>query len=221
MTTQFLKAAVPEPFIVLGLRLRPLSIGHLVLMQWSGLSFMREDNSKPNLDDLIIGCLICSMRFRQYQEFLQSPDIASVLTRLGRRALFEPKRGWSRLAFWRKAKPALRVQERFELFDKYLADGMDIPQFELPNSAAQSMIIGSPWLQCLRIMLMTKFHMPAEETWDYPYRQAVWDVCTARESDGALSIIGENSSPEHDAAVAAMEELNDEIRKALGMEVRN
>jgi hypothetical protein len=141
---------------------------------------------------------MCSHTFRGYQEFLRRPDIDKVLRKLG------------------KVLDLATVTEKFKLFDDYLSQGTECPEVEIPDSAASSMVRGTPWLQCLRVVLMTQFHVSSEDVWDYPYRQAVWDSCSFREGEGRLQIIGEDNSAERQDRVDMLLAANEEIRKAMG-----
>jgi len=196
MTSEpYLKAIIPTPFRVLDMELLPLSIGHLAWFEYLGLAYMTD---KPvGLTDLENACIVCSHTFTGYRQLLQSKTIARELRRMG------------------KVLDLGTVPDKMKLFNEYLDQGTEWPEFEVRDHGASTMVIGAPWLQCLRTMLMTKFHVPSAEVWDYPYRLALWDCLSYRESEGRLQIITEDASAEHMDRVAAMQAANEEIRQYM------
>ncbi len=196
---EYLSACIPEPFTVLGMKLRPLSIGHILLMQWQGLSYVSERPEPPTMDDLISGCLICSMGFREYKEFLERQDLREELTRLGRVFSFD------------------ELPEKYALFRAYLDQGTESPEVEIPDSIASGVLLGTPWLQSLRICLMSKLHVSNEETFDYPYRMALWDCFSVRESEGRLVInTGQMDTAAMQEKIEVMQALNLAFLERLG-----
>jgi len=187
---EYLNAVVPKPHTALGMRLRPLSIGHILLMQWQGLSYVQEKPGRATMDDLISACLICSMRFSEYQEFLRRDDLEDELKRRGRGFQIGD----------------LGMKHR--IFDEYLTEGTESPEVEIPDEVSSSLLSGSPWLQCLRVCLMAKLHVASAETFDYPYRLALWDCFGLRESEGKLHIVGSDESDEQADTISALRELN-------------
>lgn len=77
-------ALLPDPDYCCGLALRPLSIGHMLLMRRLGLSFFFEDR-EDQLQDLLTGVLICSGTFSEFVPALYRPEGLSVVCGLQRR----------------------------------------------------------------------------------------------------------------------------------------
>lgn len=77
-------ALLPDPDRCCGLALRPLSIGHLVLMRRLNLSFFYESR-EDHLQDLLAGVLICSGAFSEFVPALYRPEGLSVVCGLQRR----------------------------------------------------------------------------------------------------------------------------------------
>lgn len=77
-------ALLPDPDRCCGLVLRPLSIGHLVLMRRLNLSFFYESR-EDHLKDLLAGVLICSGTFSEFVPALYRPDKLNVVCGLQRR----------------------------------------------------------------------------------------------------------------------------------------
>jgi hypothetical protein len=197
---EYLSTCIPRPYTVLGMKLRPLSIGHILLMQWQGLSYVQKAEKKPaTMDDLISGSLICSMRFREYQKFLQREDLADVLKEKGR--VFDLG----------------TLPEKQKLFTAYLNEGTDSPEVEIPDRVTRSVLLGTPWLQSLRLCLMTNLHVTSEDAFDYPYRLALWDCFSLRESEGRLVInSGQTDTAEMQEKIETLQALNLAFAEMLG-----
>jgi hypothetical protein len=69
--TAFLKAAVPDPARILGVRLKPFSVGHNILLQREGCALV--DGRPGQFSDLILGVSICSRTFEEAVAFLSNP----------------------------------------------------------------------------------------------------------------------------------------------------
>jgi len=54
-------AAFPEPWQVLGLRLRPFSLGHYLKLRRLGCAFVADDTQRATIGDLLLGVIVCSM----------------------------------------------------------------------------------------------------------------------------------------------------------------
>jgi len=188
---EYLQSVIPTPYTILGRRLRPLSIGHILLMQFQELAYVSEEEIKATMDDLIAGVLICSMRFREYQEFLQLEDLGHELKRAG------------------QALDLTELPEKFRLFAEYLDQGTESPEIEIPETVQNNILLGTPWLQSLRICLMAKLHVGPEETFDYPYRQALWDCFSLREAEGKLTInSGQADTPDMLETIETLQKMN-------------
>ena len=103
----YYQAAVPDGWQILGVKLRPLSLGHLILLKRYGSAFVV--GGIPTEADLVLSVLICS---RTYEEALE-------LVESGR---FKQEA--------KKLEKALRVcgdvQARCEWFNDYINEGLNI-----------------------------------------------------------------------------------------------
>src|SRR6185369_977441 len=85
MSATYFRQAVPEPFRVLGLSLKPLSVGRYRLLHRFDCAFVAEGEASATGADLIIGVLICSMRCEDFLRFANSGEFAREVRRWGRR----------------------------------------------------------------------------------------------------------------------------------------
>src|SRR5438876_959627 len=94
MNAAYFQAAIPEPFTILGLRLKPLSLGRYRLLKRFGCAFVAEEETGANIEDLIIGVLVCSMRCDEFIEWAHSKHFAKDIKRWGKRVSRVGVIGW-------------------------------------------------------------------------------------------------------------------------------
>lgn len=188
MSPEYLKSIIQTPYRILGLNLLPLSIGHIALLE-----FMGVDDQKLTAEMIINGCLICSMRFREFLDFVSSPDRDKRLRKMGKTFRFET------------------INDKAKLFLEYLHEGLETPEVEMPNSMADGLIVGSPWIQIVRVRLMAKLGISSESVWDYPYRLALWDCFSLAESEGRLSILTGELLQERDKKYDTLSAMNAQL----------
>ncbi|MDD5351531.1 MAG: hypothetical protein PHQ12_15065 [Chthoniobacteraceae bacterium] len=195
-------AAIPDPYRILGLRLRPFSLGHWLLMQRFSCSFATQPNT-PTLhhsttpsaaasrDDCLLGILICSMRHADFLAFIEQKDCFKQITKWGKKVGFID------------LKPAA------ELFAKYLAESLSEPDYvELKPGSGE---VAGDWAQNLKITLMTRLGYAEAEALDMPLSKALADYFKLAEADGILRLLTPADRAEaaaNSAAFAALDQLS-------------
>ncbi len=166
-------AAIPEPFQILGLRLKPFSLGHYLLMERFQVAFVAAEARVPTIHDLILGVLICSMEYQEFLEFLSSPTFAEELQQWGVKCgLFD----WT-------AKANLLAQ--------YIAAGSKQPVVIYENEGAPS---GAHWAQTIKLALTGNLGYTAHEALNLPLSQALNDFYKHAENLGILTIADETTA---------------------------
>lgn len=198
MTQEFLSAANPQPVGIYHFELRPLSLGHITHFRYFKNAFAEE--REPGINDLVMGVLTCAHSYRGFREFLQRGDLPKLLKKYG------------------KAFKVEEFPEKLKLFKAYLAEGTVSPEIEVPSQNRSNIIPGAPWIQRLRVFLMSRLHVHHEEVWDYPYAQAVWDYYTWLEQEQMIHIVGEANQQQEDVAeelVAMNKKLAEDVAKGV------
>jgi hypothetical protein len=114
----FSRAAIPEPYRILGKKILPFKLGHEILFQRFDIAYSVENPSEPGFSDLVMGVLICSSKPEQFIESMKS-------------RLF-PLKMW----LWGKICGRFDMFEKFRLFTDYMNEGRDIPQL-WPNGEGE------------------------------------------------------------------------------------
>ena len=167
--------ALPEPHTILGVRLRPLSVGHLLYLSRFGISDV-DDAGK-----LITALLVCSRRVEDIQPALEDPLLDLKLNVWLWRA---SNKRW--LTLWRRG--GIDWREKYARWDAYYAAHTRIPTTATRREGAgfQSNV---PFLQHLKVTLQSKLNYSPSEALDCPFSVAVLDYYTLHEIEGAIEIL--------------------------------
>jgi hypothetical protein len=163
----YASAAIPDPYQILGLRLRPFSLGHYLLLQRFECGFVQDKPFPISRQDLIAGVLICSMRHSEFLEFLQQKNFLRQVRRWGKRVGF------------------FDLAEKTTFFEAYLRASLSEPDYiELQPGGS-----GGEWSQNLKITLMTKLGYSEAEAIDMPLSKALADYYKLAESEGLIRLL--------------------------------
>lgn len=166
MTAAYSIAAIPEPFQILGLGLKPLSLGRFILMERFDVAFVSDYSKDPELADLVLGVLICSQTHESFLKLIESNGLEKAVTDWGSKAsLFD---------FAEKAK----------LFYEYLEVGLKQPVVFFKNDAEPS---GAHWAQVLKLVLMEAGYTESQAL-NMALTKAFADFYKNAETKGALTI---------------------------------
>lgn len=178
-----LKAAVPDPVTCLGIRLRPLSLGSLLLLFRFENKFASADPSAAvllPLGDLLQGVIVCSLPWDEAQAALASPDLRQDLAKWHRKLCGYP---------WQRSKRKgyhKRVNAAKILFANYIAEGSKYPCSKAECQPAKE--IGSPWPMLTLTCLMDDLNMDFQRAINIPLAFARWMVASNGERKGLLEI---------------------------------
>lgn len=176
-------AAIPEPYRILGLRLRPFSLGHYLHLQRFGCAFI-DPAAKPNRNDLTFGVLICSMRFAEFLDFVEQKDFLRQIKKWGRRI------GW------------FDFSEKARLFASYLQASLKEPDYIEINPGND----GGDWVQNLQTTLITRCGYSAQTVLDEPLSKCLADYYKLAESEGLVRLLTEEDLAAAEANATALAE---------------
>lgn len=164
----FLASLAPEPYRVLGVLLKPLSYGHMILLNRCGLDPVGDEKG------LALAVQICSRDYKEAFRFVNS-----VFTPLGQQDL-------ERFAF--------KVAE-FDLTVAYNAwleytDGHSSRPEYCPQDGEES-DRGAPFLAQLRGWLISHCNYSPDTIMDAPFGQCLWDFGTSIEERNGWGIVGD------------------------------
>jgi hypothetical protein len=179
-------AAVSGQAQILGLRLRPLSLGHIILLKGCDCAFVADGERPATIEDLILGLVICSQTYEDASDFLEALD--------------DPPPWWSRLnrsqrvlrKWGNRVRSAVRrdkefsIYERFAMFQRHIASGSSMPRFWiLKESSEQS---SAPWYQNVKLALMSQLGYSETQALNMPLQVAFQDYFRHAEASGTIRL---------------------------------
>ena len=189
------EAALPKPYRVLGLRLRPFSLGHYMILRRHGCAFVADDKSDATRDDLVFACLVCSMTFDEFDAWIQQGRVRWI-ERL--RSLLSFSATEIKVAFlgsqaqldvvrWgRKVGSLWSFKPKAELFMRYLADNAEMPKYWIEKEGPGG---GAHWAQTALNVLTGELHLTRKEALEMPLREALLHCCAHGEAMGTLRLM--------------------------------
>ena len=181
----FVNAAIPEPFQILGLRLKPFTLGHYITLKRFGCAFVSDEKTEAEKGDLLLGCLVCSMNNREFLEFLEAEDHEA------------------KVVEWGEKCGAFNFAEKCQLFADYLAASFHEPSFSVIGD--QQGDTSGDWSQNLKLAMMLKLNASEEAVLNTPLSSLMSDYFRLAEMDGLIRIESEGDAAAADANAKILE----------------
>jgi hypothetical protein len=171
MEAAYFKAAIPEPYRILGLRLKPLSLGRYRLLRRFGCAFVAEEKKQPLIGDLVLGVLVCSMSCLEFTRFMEAPDFVEQIEQ------------------WGNKIGEFNVPEKFKLFADYIQIGSESPMYWNASEGGQG--IAANWSQSVEVVLRGQLGWSSKEINEEPLTKALSDYYTWAASQGLIQLMTE------------------------------
>jgi hypothetical protein len=182
--TEYLGAALPETFQILGRTLQPFSLGHAMLLRRHSLLPPRAAN------DLFLAVWLCAQPFELALSGLRDPALRRDLPA------------------WRRLAGKFDLAQRLKLFADYIAAGSRCPPYAVLSDRVARRTPGAPPDLILLVTLLTHLRLGLSAALNLPLGWAQWLFCAYWETQGSLQI--RNQADE--LAVAAVGRLWDELK---------
>lgn len=171
-----LQASQGRRHVCLGLRLRPLTVGHLFVLAENGNAFPDHPEAAKDYD-LITAVLVCAQRHRPARSFVYS-WVAPLFCAF-----------WGAIwAFVRRGREVVGAED-FAGFAAYLEEQLIRPEPESPPGGPQE--VRAPLAWRLYAMLMADFHLSPKEAMDFPVAQALCLWATEADRRGVSNLASE------------------------------
>ncbi len=208
------KAAIPEPYQVLGLRLLPLSVGRYRLLKRFNVAFVADGDASAEMGDLILGVLICSMRCDEFLAFYESKEFTREVRRWASRIGANPPwylRGkWGRVIsctwigrHWR-INHSFNFVEKMQLFQNYIKEAQEVPEYAPTHTSDKSST--AHWSTLVEITLRSELNWTVEEINEAPLTKALCDYFKHLEHQGLVKIFDTSDIEEGKRNAALLEE---------------
>ncbi len=197
----YYRARLPEPRTILGLKLRPFSLGHRLLLHRIESFFVGADD-RLTYEDLALSVLICSLPYARAVEVFDDPDLPRFM------------KLWADRLTGRGILTALGVRKirtiPLQTKGKEFIDYMNSGERKLTYAATENgQEIPLPTLQKIRVTLLQEFGgLTDEALMDRPWGLCVEDYITIHTLKGNVTMYdGSLLSEAAAAAKAKWEEL--------------
>ncbi len=185
----YFTAAIPEPFRILGLSLKPLSLGRYRLLKRFDVAFVADGPANAESKDVILGVLICSQRVNDFLEWLDLHPKKRMkdLARWGRKVC--PRARFCKLPivgrFFLREIPSLI--EKVQMFQAYIRESSQVPQYW--NLSGDEGGSGAHWSHTVEVALRSEVGWSKYEIDEEPLSKALADYFKFAESQGAIRLM--------------------------------
>ena len=196
----FFAAAIPEPWQILGVKLRPFSLGHYLKLSRLGCAFVSEQETNASLSDLILGCIVCSMPTTVDQEAdpfwlwlgrttggLKYKLHAAKQRMLGKKI---PTPAEYDCFIWgEQLGSKINLAEKIQQFKSYLDSNSVVPPYVEIKRESSGHTSGAHWTHSVLSALVSRCGYDMEQALNVPVSRALSDFIKQAETDGAVSIL--------------------------------
>lgn len=168
MDAAFYRAALPEPFRICGVKLRPFSLGHAILFKRFQIPFL-DDEGEPTFNDFVTAIILCACRYEEAIEVFQDIKFDRTLRK------------------WMKKLRGIDVNAKVKLFYDYLSEHVDcVPLYSRSENGSP---MDAPFEQVVKLTLMSKCGRTETEVLNLPYSLAIWDYLTFKAMEGQVTLL--------------------------------
>lgn len=205
---EFFTAHVPEPQILLGVQLRPFSLGHLVLLHRLGSAY--ATGGTPDISDLVSSVFTCSQTYAEAEAVLTTGKVPV------------KQKGWfgsklvdmplpDAMALWQEQIGPFDFTEKSSEFAAYTKAGSKHPLVSsVRGSDGGNSVNDCPFVQQVKVVLMSKLNFREADLLDRPWSLCLWDYCTSHMLEGNLHILNRD---EFSNARAVADSIHERIQK--------
>lgn len=196
MTTQlgsYVKSILPEPHVILGLKMRPFCLGHLFLMERFECGYASIDPSyQRSYIDLLLSLAICCRTYEEFLEFMEDKKEFNRWT----------KEWGKKMAKYLKQNKDFDPLTPMIQFEKYVKDGIAIPKYWETRETDLSDRSGAHWSQNVFVVMLSELNYTRTEALNMPLSQALGECFKMAENKGALTLMNDDELQMIEAAEA-------------------
>lgn len=194
MDAAYFTAAIPEPYIIFGLRLLPLSLGRYRLLKRFGCAFVSETETEATVEDLMLGLTVCSMTTRDFIELIEDKKaFLKEMKRFGKRIRKEVKRD-----------RFFNIHAKAGLFKAYIKDNSKCPNFWVERESDG--VSATHWSVNVE-MVLRELNYTSHDIEEAPLSKMLLDYFKHLENEGAIRLMADDECEHADDNAKAFEAL--------------
>lgn len=176
----YVEAVIPNPYRVLGVELRPFSIGHIWLMKRFNCAFAEENpNATGNIMHFFLAAAICARKFDEFLQFISSET-----------ELIEWLNEWFNAVYKKSKQDHSYLIEEFHKFKRYMQESVELPLYFESDSDSDDAESGAHWTVNIVSALTSEGSRYSEkELIDLPLTKVIADYFKLLESRNLISLM--------------------------------
>jgi len=156
---------VPDTYEVLGIRLRPFSLGHYILLEKNACALLLGGSA--TVLDFAVAVVVCSSTFEEFMEAQASGQVEKHAKKLA------------------KVCREIDLEKESQFMRDYLEDGLQGPSYWFKDKGKN---LETPLAQVIRVQLHSKTNLTEAEIMNRPFAMNLWDIVTLGEMEGSLNL---------------------------------
>lgn len=156
---------VPDTYEVLGIRLRPFSLGHYILLEKNACALLL--GGPATVLDFAVSVVVCSSAFEEFLEAQASGQVEKHTKKLA------------------KVCREIDLEKESQFMRDYLEDGLQGPSYWFKDKGKK---LETPLVQVIRMQLHSKTNLTESEIMNRPFAMNLWDIVTLGEIEGTLNL---------------------------------
>jgi hypothetical protein len=200
---EFYGAAVGEPCRLLGLDLKPFSLGHVILLHFLDNAFVT--GAPPTMEDLASAVFVCAQSYQDNLAVLHTGKVTLVnrwgvvrLTTVGKA-----------MQHWQRSIGAFDLGEKCREFRVYMERGSKHPIVSTVHGVRPgSQLNDCPFAQVVKVALLSEMNFTEAEVMDRSWSLCLWDYFTLKMIAGELRIVDNDQ-------IQAAGNLADELQRRI------
>jgi len=189
MTDEFYESFIPEPWTILGLELKPFSLGHYILL--GRIKSPLILGGPVGLPDILVAVLFCSKTFKESVSLLDDRSLIHLVHKWAQE--LTGSNSWAVILGIKKAA-TIDWTSKIDLFASYMSDGCKMPNIHYQESDAKDVNIPTP--QLVKITLQMKLGFRECEIMDRPWSLCLWDFTTIKAIEGVVDVVDQGKVSE-------------------------
>jgi len=176
---EYVKSFLPNRYVILGVKLKPLSLGHYILMRRLEVAYATDTQSSVAFSDFVLALLICSMTYEEFVDYLDRPDFIKNLQRESKNMTKVIKRD-----------KTFNLFDKMSMFQNYLKEGTKTPLYWEGDNQSNT-TSGAHWSQTLFTTAVSELGYTRSQALNVPLIQLFNDFFKYGEAQGAVQLMTE------------------------------
>ena len=191
----YFSAAYPEPWQIMGIRLRPFSLGHYIKLAQFKNAFVSEKTEVATFPDLIQGIAVCSMASHpdpmrdEFWQWWNQPAPYSIFAALCRKTPLTPAE--RDIVRWgRRVRKLDDWVEKAKMFAAYISTHSEPPGYWVTaDDNKPGVKSGAHWVQSVISGLVSECGYTQIEALNVPVCKCLQDYLKAAENQGTIRLM--------------------------------